>query len=118
LASVTFVNSKECEVKKTYVKPTVRSRAIRHGDIGASSRFAQKRSVPRYPFAARTVIVEPIMRAEQSTRTSDMSLNGCYLNQLINFLPAQLSGSGSNKVSKSSRLGAVWLTFKKGSEQV
>jgi hypothetical protein len=88
--SVTFVNSKECEVKKTYVKPTVRSRAIRHGDIEASSRFAQKRSVPRYPFAARTVIVEPITRAEQSTRTSDMSLNGCYLQSVDQFPPSTI----------------------------
>src|ERR1700739_82929 len=72
-------------MKKTYVKPEVRSRIIRHGDIEVRSRFPQKRSVPRYPFVARTVITEPITRAEQSTRTSDISLNGCYLEAVDQF---------------------------------
>jgi len=72
-------------MKKNYVKPEIRSRAIRHGDIEAGSRFAQKRSVPRYPFAARAVIIEPLTRAEQSTKTSDISLNGCYLESVDQF---------------------------------
>ena len=74
-------------MKKPYVKPEIKSRAIRRGDIEAGSRFAQKRSVPRYPFAARAVIIEPLTRAEHSTRTSDISLNGCYLESVDQFPP-------------------------------
>jgi PilZ domain len=81
------VNPRKRNVKKPYVKPEIRSRAIRHGDIEAGSRFAQKRSVPRYPFAARAVIIEPLTRAEQSTRTSDIGLNGCYLESVDQFPP-------------------------------
>jgi hypothetical protein len=81
------VNPRERGMKKTYVKPEIRSRAIRHGDIEAGSRFAQKRSVPHYAFAARAVILEPLTRAEQSTRTSDISLNGCYLESVDQFPP-------------------------------
>jgi hypothetical protein len=60
--------------------------SIRHGGIEAGS-FAQKRSVPRYLFAVRTVIIEPSTRAEQSTRASDISLNGCYLQSFDQFPP-------------------------------
>jgi len=45
-------------------KPKVRSRAIQPGDIEAGARFAQKRSVPRYPFAALALIVEPLTGTE------------------------------------------------------
>jgi len=82
-ASVTFVNSNEenlCEARSG-------SRVIRNGDIEAGSHFAQKRSVPRNFFVARTVVIEPITRAEPSTRTSDISLNGCYLESVDQFLP-------------------------------
>ena len=43
--------------------------------------------MPRYLFAVRTVIIEPSTRAEQSTRASDISLNGCYLQSFDQFPP-------------------------------
>jgi hypothetical protein len=69
------------------MKPTIRSRAIRPGDIDAGSRFATKRTVPRYPFHARAVIVEPIARTELSASTSDISVKGCFL-ESVDRLPA------------------------------
>jgi hypothetical protein len=74
-------------VKKTYIKPTIRSRAIRPGDIDAGSRFATKRTVPRYPIHAHAVIVEPIARTELSATTSDISVKGCFL-ESVDRLPA------------------------------
>ena len=74
-----------CSVKKQYVKPEVRSRMIKPGDIEAGTRFAQRRSVPRYPFAAFAIIVEPLTRTEISATTSDISLNGCYIESVDRF---------------------------------
>jgi hypothetical protein len=74
-------------VKKIYMKPTIRSRAIRPGDIDAGSRFATKRTVPRYPLHAHAVIVEPIARTELSATTSDISVKGCFL-ESVDRLPA------------------------------
>ncbi|MGA9142325.1 MAG: PilZ domain-containing protein [Candidatus Acidiferrales bacterium] len=73
-------------MKKGSVKPTVRSRSIKPGESDAGARFAQKRSVPRYPFSARVTILEPITRSELSARTSDISLRGCYI-ESIDQLP-------------------------------
>ena len=72
-------------MKKPYVKPAIRSRLSRLGDIEAGARFAQKRSVPRYPFAARANVVEPISRLESEGRTSDISLKGCFVESLDQF---------------------------------
>ena len=69
------------------MKPRIRSRPIRPGDIDAGSRFATKRTVPRYPFHARAVIIEPIARTELSATTSDISEKGCFL-ESVDRLPA------------------------------
>jgi|ERR1700721_1183055 len=80
-----FVNTRECYVKKTYVKPEVRSRVIRPSDIEAGARFTQKRSVARYPFAAHAVIQEPLTGLELAGRTSDISVQGCYVESVDHF---------------------------------
>jgi hypothetical protein len=72
-------------MKKPYVKPMIRSRPMQPGDIDAGARFAQKRSVPRYPFAARAVILEPLSRREFAGRTSDISLQGCFIESVDQF---------------------------------
>jgi hypothetical protein len=69
-------------MSKSYEKPDVKSRSIQPGEIEAGSRFAQKRAVPRYPFTARAVIVEPIARLEFSSKTSDISAKGCYVERV------------------------------------
>ncbi|MGH9745518.1 MAG: PilZ domain-containing protein [Candidatus Acidiferrales bacterium] len=69
-------------MKKDYSKPTVKSNPIQPGDIEAGARFAQKRSAPRYPFSARTVVTEPLTRTKFMSRTSDISIKGCYLESL------------------------------------
>ena len=74
-------------MKKAYVKPVIRSRAIRAGDIEAGTRFAQKRSVPRYPFAAPALILEPLTQTELSCKTSDISLRGCFV-ESVDWFPA------------------------------
>ena len=74
-------------MKKAYVKPVIRSRHIRPGDMEAGARFAQKRSVPRYPFAAPAVILEPLTQTELSCRISDISLRGCFV-ESVDGLPA------------------------------
>jgi hypothetical protein len=72
-------------MKKPYVKPAIRSRPIQSGDIEAGARFAQKRSVPRYPFAARVTVLEPISGLELTGRTSDISLKGCFVESVDQF---------------------------------
>jgi hypothetical protein len=74
-------------MKKAYVKPVIRSRAIRPGEIDAGARFAQKRSVPRYPFAARVTVIDPIKMSEVAAKTSDISLKGCYVESVDQFPP-------------------------------
>ena len=69
-------------MNKSYEKPDVKSRSIQPGEIEAGSRFAQKRAVPRFPFAARAAIVEPIARLEFSAKTSDISAKGCYVERM------------------------------------
>jgi len=72
-------------MKRAYVKPMIRSRPIQPGHIDAGARFAQKRSVPRYPFAARAVVLEPLSRREFAGRTSDISLKGCFIESVDQF---------------------------------
>jgi hypothetical protein len=82
-----FVNPREHYVKKPYLKPEIRSRVVRPGDIEAGARFAQKRSVPRYPFSARVTVIEPIKLTEVEAKTSDISLKGCYVESIDQFPP-------------------------------
>jgi hypothetical protein len=72
-------------MKKPYVKPAIRSRPIQSGDIEAGARFAQKRSVPRFPFAARVTILDPISSLEFTGRTSDISSKGCFVEAVDQF---------------------------------
>jgi hypothetical protein len=74
-------------VKKPYVKPIVTTRFLDScGTINAGSRFAEKRSVPRYPFSARAVIMEPLTRVQLPTQVSEISVKGCYL-ESVDVLP-------------------------------
>lgn len=52
----------------------------------AGTRFAERRSVPRYPFVAAVELLEPIDRVRLSGRTSELGLNGCYVD-VLNPLP-------------------------------
>jgi PilZ domain len=70
------------EVKKPYVKPLIRSRSTRVGQIEAGARFGQKRAVPRYPFSALATISEPIIRTQHSGLISDISLKGCFVESI------------------------------------
>jgi hypothetical protein len=72
-------------MKKPYVKPAIRSWPIQSGDIEAGGRFAQKRSVPRYRFASRVTVLEPISGLEFAGRTSDISLKGCFVESVDQF---------------------------------
>jgi hypothetical protein len=72
-------------MKKMYVKPALRTRLVQPGGIEAGARFAQKRSVPRYPFSASAIVLEPITRTEVTARTSDISVRGCYVESLDRF---------------------------------
>jgi len=69
-------------VKKPYVKPFIRSRSTRVGQIEAGARFGQKRAVPRYPFSALATISEPIIRTQHSGQISDISLKGCFVESI------------------------------------
>ena len=44
----------------------------------AGTRFAVRRSVPRYPFIARVEIVEPISKDQLEGRITEISLKGCF----------------------------------------
>jgi len=44
----------------------------------AGTRFANRRSVPRYPFIARVEILEPISKAQLKGRITEISLKGCF----------------------------------------
>src|ERR1700722_4761186 len=67
------------EGKRPYVKPFIRSRSTREGQLEARARFGQRRAVPRYPFSALATISEPIIRTQYSARISDISLKGCFV---------------------------------------
>jgi hypothetical protein len=54
----------------------------------AGTRFADRRAVPRYPFVATVELYEPIGRIRLSGRTSEIGLNGCYVD-ILNPLPAK-----------------------------
>jgi hypothetical protein len=48
--------------------------------LGAGSRFGpERRSAPRYSFAGKAEILEPLSGARLSGQVSQISLNGCYV---------------------------------------
>jgi hypothetical protein len=82
-------------MKKTYVKPTVTTRSLdtstfeskidrgsQDRTIDAGSRFAERRSVPRYPFSGRAVVLEPLTQVQLPAQVSEISVKGCYLESL------------------------------------
>lgn len=86
-------------MKKAYVKPTVTTRflnistyeskierAPQDRSIDAGSRFADRRSVPRYPFTGRAAILEPLAPVQLSAQVSEISVKGCYL-ESVDGLP-------------------------------
>lgn len=47
--------------------------------LDAGARYAERRSVPRYPFVANVEIYEPLGRIRLDGQTSEISANGCYV---------------------------------------
>ena len=47
--------------------------------LDAGARYAERRSVPRYPFVANVKIYEPLGRIRLDGQTSEISANGCYV---------------------------------------
>ena len=52
------------------------------GHIEAGSRFANRRSVPRYPFSGAAAITEPLSGTRLAALVSEISAKGCYLESL------------------------------------
>jgi hypothetical protein len=50
--------------------------------LDAGARYAERRSVPRYPFVADVEIYEPLSRTRLEGQTSEISANGCYVDVL------------------------------------
>jgi hypothetical protein len=50
--------------------------------LDAGARYAERRSVPRYPFVANVEIYEPLGRIRLAGQTSEISANGCYVDVL------------------------------------
>ena len=50
--------------------------------IDAGSRFANRRSVPRYPFSGAAAVTEPISATRLAALVSEISAKGCYLESL------------------------------------
>jgi hypothetical protein len=50
--------------------------------LDAGARYAERRSVPRYPFVANVEIYEPLGRIRLDGQTSEISANGCYVDLL------------------------------------
>ncbi|MGH9713176.1 MAG: PilZ domain-containing protein [Candidatus Acidiferrales bacterium] len=72
--------------KKPYEKPEIASRELHPMEIKAGSRFAERRSTPRYALIATAEIVEPVGNIRLSGRTSEIGLGGCYVD-VLNTLP-------------------------------
>src|ERR1700732_536782 len=52
------------------------------GNADAGSRFAERRSVPRYPVCHwRTKIIEPLTQPRLPAQTSEISAKGCYIDK-------------------------------------
>jgi|HubBroStandDraft_1064217.scaffolds.fasta_scaffold337527_2 hypothetical protein len=82
-------------MKKKYVKPTITTdsptcsetrtavrKAQSTGNPEAGSRFAERRSVPRYPYVAGALIIEPLTQTRLSAQTSEISAKGFYIDKL------------------------------------
>jgi hypothetical protein len=85
-------------MKKKYVRPTITTEALASstcnetrtafrkaqptGNAEAGSRFAERRSVPRYPYVTGMLIVEPLTKLRLSAQTSEISAKGCYIDKL------------------------------------
>ena len=83
--------------RKPYVKPSITVKQFKapaskrssntnlevsDGYIDAGSRFANRRSVPRYPFSAAAAVIEPISGTHLAALVSEISARGCYLESL------------------------------------
>jgi hypothetical protein len=83
--------------RKPYVKPAITTKQftapatkqtsnttleISVGYIDAGSRFANRRSVPRYPFSGAAAVIEPISGTHLAALVSEISARGCYLESL------------------------------------
>src|SRR5271168_5343862 len=86
-----------CMARKPYVTPTITTKqftapAIKQtsntnlelsvGHMDAGSRFANRRSVPRYPFSGAAAVTEPISGTHLAALVSEISARGCYLESL------------------------------------
>jgi hypothetical protein len=84
--------------RKPYVKPTIITRQLHAPEgkqtpdasrevrlwenIDAGSRFANRRSVPRYPFSGAAAVTEPLSGTRLAALVSEISAKGCYLESL------------------------------------
>lgn len=68
--------------------PSLRPLAIQSRQLlsGASPVGDERRRTPRYPFIATAEVVDQSSKASISTRVTELSLNGCYLD-MPNPLP-------------------------------
>jgi PilZ domain len=57
-----------------------------NGQLDAGARFGQTRAMPRYPLVAEAQIYEPLSRTRLHARTTEIGLNGCYV-EVVNSLP-------------------------------
>jgi hypothetical protein len=72
-------------MKKKYVRPTITTKALDSqptGNAEAGSRFAERRSVPRYRYVAGARIIEPLTQTRLRAQTSEISAKGCYIDKL------------------------------------
>ena len=85
-------------MKKKYVRPTITTKTLdsstsnktrtaireapRTGNAEAGSRFAERRSVPRYPYVTGVLIIEPLTQLRLRAHTSEISAKGCYIDKL------------------------------------
>jgi hypothetical protein len=88
-------------MKKPYVKPTINTyEAVNPEHCGATTgpetRQLEQRSerrslhddwrfVPRYPFSANALILEPVNQIRRTAKISEISTGGCYVEGLEEF---------------------------------
>ena len=51
------------------------------GNAEAGSRFAERRSVPRYPYVTSVLIIEPLTQTRLPAQTSEISAKGCCIDK-------------------------------------
>ena len=85
-------------MKKKHVRPTITTEALDSstcnetrtafrkaqptGNAEAGSRFAERRSVPRYAYVTSVLIIEPLTQLRLRAQTSEISAKGCYIDKL------------------------------------